>query len=152
MQALYGYFTAVESIKEVKRIELEEMHALDPAKHDFADKALFEARKKQAVKLFNQNLLAGKVERVEDAEEEVVENVNTALSEFESQIHKEARIRKNDMMKEGAGVALLEVENVYARGSQGTTRGDDGEQQGKANSAFDTVAAGCQRGHQHQCQ
>lgn len=100
MQALYGYFTAVESMKEVKRAELEEMHALDPAKHDFADKALFEARKKQAVKLFNQNLLAGKVENAGDAEEEVVHNVNNALSEFESLIHKEARSRKNDMMKE----------------------------------------------------
>ncbi len=100
MQALYGYFTAVESIKEVKRNELEEMHALDPAKHDFADKALFEARKRQAVQLFNRNLLAGKVENAKDAEEEVVKNVNDALLEFENQINKEARIRRNDMMKE----------------------------------------------------
>ncbi|MEP0984536.1 transcription antitermination factor NusB [Ekhidna sp.] len=100
MQALYGYFTAVESMKEVKRNELEEMHALDPAKHDFADKALFEARKKQAVKLFNENLLKGKVEDAKEAEEEVVRNVNDALSEYESLIHKEARVRKNDMMKE----------------------------------------------------
>lgn len=100
MQALYGYFTAVESMKEVKRNELEEMHALDPAKHDFADKALFEARKKQAVKLFNENLLKGKVEDAKEVEEEVVRNVNDALSEYESLIHKEARVRKNDMMKE----------------------------------------------------
>ncbi len=100
MQALYGYFTAVESMKEVKRNELEEMHALDPAKHDFSDKALFEARKKQAVKLFNENLLKGKVEDAKEAEEEVVRNVNDALSEYESLIHKEARVRKNDMMKE----------------------------------------------------
>jgi len=35
MQALYAYFTAVESIKEVIRDELKEIHALDPAKHDF---------------------------------------------------------------------------------------------------------------------
>ncbi|MEM9681041.1 MAG: hypothetical protein AAF901_12035, partial [Bacteroidota bacterium] len=66
MQALYGYFTAVESIKEVKRNELEVMHALDPAKHDFADKALFEARKKQAVKLFDENLLKGKVDQAQE--------------------------------------------------------------------------------------
>jgi N utilization substance protein B len=100
MQALYGHYTAVESIKEVKRNELEEMHALDPAKHDFADKALFEARKKQAVKLFNENILKGKVENAGDVEEEVVRNVNNALSEYESLIHKEARVRKNEMMKE----------------------------------------------------
>ena len=100
MQALYGHFTAVESLKEVKRNELEEMHALDPAKHDFADKALFEARKKEAVRLFNQNLLSGKVNDPGEVEKEVVANVNTALSEYENLVQKEARVRKNDMMKE----------------------------------------------------
>lgn len=100
MQALYGHFTAVESLREVKRNELEEMHALDPAKHDFADKALFEERKKQAVKLFNANILAGKVEKTEGVENEVIENVNAALTEYENLVQKEARVRKNDMMKE----------------------------------------------------
>ena len=100
MQALYGYFTAVESIKEVKRNELREMHALDPAKHDFADKALFEARKKQAVQLFNQNILKGKVENASGVDEEVVSNVNEVLGEFDSAIHQEGNNRKNEMMKE----------------------------------------------------
>lgn len=100
MQALYGHFTAVESLREVKRNELEEMHALDPAKHDFADKALFEERKKQAVKLFNEHILAGKVGEVEGVDDEVIGNVNAALTEYENEIQKEARVRKNDMMKE----------------------------------------------------
>ncbi len=100
MQALYGHFTAVESLREVKRNELEEMHALDPAKHDFADKALFEERKKQAVKLFNDNILSGKVGEAEGVDEEVVANVNEALTEYDNLIQKEARVRKNDMMKE----------------------------------------------------
>lgn len=100
MQALYGHFTAVESLREVKRMELEEMHALDPAKHDFADKALFEARKKQAVKLFNENILSEKVEAAEGVEQEVIDNVNSALDAYHDLIQKEARNRKNDMMKE----------------------------------------------------
>ncbi|MEP1035647.1 transcription antitermination factor NusB [Ekhidna sp.] len=100
MQALYGHFTAVESLREVKRNELEEMHSLDPAKHDFADKALFEERKKQSVKLFNENILAGKVGKAEGVEEEVITNVNEALLEYENLIQKEARVRKNEMMKE----------------------------------------------------
>ena len=100
MQALYGHFTAVESLREVKRNELEEMHALDPAKHDFADKALFEERKKQAVKLFNENILSGKVGAADGIEEEVIKNVNDALTDYENQVQKEARVRKNDMMKE----------------------------------------------------
>lgn len=110
MQALYGHFTAVESLKEVKRNELEEMHALDPAKHDFADKGLFEARKKEAVKLFNQNLLSGKVDNPGDAEEEVVVNVNAALTEYENQVQKEARVRKNDMMKEAE-----RIQDIYLK-------------------------------------
>lgn len=100
MQALYGHFTAVESIKEVKRNELEKLHALDPAKHDFADKALFEARKKLAVKLFNEHMLSGKVSDNIKEDEEVINNVNKALEDYDNQIHKESRIRKNEMMRE----------------------------------------------------
>lgn len=100
MQALYGYFTSVESMKEVKREELEQIHALDPAKHDFADKGLFEARKKLAVRLFNQNLLKEAVETEEKVEQEVLDNVNQAIDDFRSQLSKEARVRKNEMMKE----------------------------------------------------
>lgn len=100
MQALYGYFTAVESMKEVKRGELEEIHALDPAKHDFADKGLFEARKKLAVRLFNQNLLKEAVETSEEVEAEVLENVNKALEEYRALLNKEARARRNEMLKE----------------------------------------------------
>jgi len=104
MQALYGYFTAVESIKEVKREELREMHALDPAKHDFADKALFEARKKQAVRLFNQNILKEEVETEEEVEPEVLENVNDALTDYRNRLSKESSSRKNEMMKEARGI------------------------------------------------
>ena len=100
MQALYGHFTAVESLREVKRIELEEAYALDPAKHDFADKALLEERKKQAVKLFNDNMLSGKVGEAEGVEAEIIENVNSALESYENLVQKEARVRKNDMRKE----------------------------------------------------
>jgi transcription antitermination protein NusB len=100
MQALYGYFTAVESMKEVSRNELLEMHSLDPAKHDFADKGLFEERKKLAVRLFNENLLKGSVETADKVDAEVLENVNNALLEFSVKLNKEARVRKNEMMKE----------------------------------------------------
>lgn len=100
MQALYGYFTAEESIKEVKREELQELHSLDPAKHDFADKGLFEARKKLAVRLFNENYLKEEIESEEDIEQEVRDSVNTAIQEFKQLIHKEARARKNEMLKE----------------------------------------------------
>ena len=100
MQALYGYFTATESLREAKREELKELHSLDPAKHDFADKGLFEARKKQAVRLFNQNLLNEEVETSEEVEEDVISSVNEALVSLRNSYEKEARTRKNEMMKE----------------------------------------------------
>ncbi|MFK7954237.1 MAG: transcription antitermination factor NusB [Ekhidna sp.] len=100
MQALYGYFTAVESMKEGSKNELLEMHSLDPAKHDFADKGLFEERKKLAVQLFNKNLLKGSVEDADKVDSEVRTNVNNVLHEFSVKLNKEARARKNEMMKE----------------------------------------------------
>jgi len=100
MQALYGYFTAVESLKEVKREELREEHSLDPAKHDFADKALFEKRKKQAVRLFNQNILNTEIISSEEIEVDIKDSVNDSLTSFRNAIDKEASSRKKEMMKE----------------------------------------------------
>lgn len=104
MQALYGYFTAVESIKEVKREELRQLHSLDPAKHDFADKALFEARKKQAVRLFNQNILAEEATTEEEVEKDVLDSVNDALLSYRNAINKESSLRRNEMMKEARNI------------------------------------------------
>ena len=104
MQALYGYFTTVESIKEVKREELRQIHSLDPAKHDFADKALFEARKKQAVRLFNQNLHSEEITTEEKVDEGVLESVNEALVSYRNALQKEATVRKNEMMKEARSI------------------------------------------------
>ncbi|MEM6735355.1 MAG: transcription antitermination factor NusB [Bacteroidota bacterium] len=100
MQALYGYFTALESLKEAKREELRKIHSLDPAKHDFAEKGLFETRKKQAIRLFNQNILKKEVETFEKVDDEVLSNVNNALQSLKDSLIKEARSRKDEMMKE----------------------------------------------------
>ncbi|MBC6427517.1 MAG: transcription antitermination factor NusB [Ekhidna sp.] len=104
IQALYGYFTAVESVKEIMRENLRRQHSLDPAKHDFADKALFEARKKQAVCLFNQNILAEQVSTEEDVDGDVLERVNDALLSYRNALSKEAATRKNEMMKEARNI------------------------------------------------
>lgn len=100
MQALYAYFTAVESIKEVIREDLRKTHALDPARHDFADKALFEARKKSAVRLFNQSLLASELQTGESVEDEVKESVENAIDSYRSLINKETKARRNEMMND----------------------------------------------------
>ena len=104
MQALYGYFTAVESMKEVKREELRDIHALDPAKHDFADKALFEERTKQAVRLFNENLQNQAIQTEEQIDADVRQSVQDALDELHTAISKEATARKNVMMSEARDI------------------------------------------------
>lgn len=100
MQALYGYFTALESLKEVSRASLEQEHSLDPAKHDFADKALFEARKKLAVRLFNQNYLNPEVETTEEVESDLLDSVNNEIELFQSKLASEARVRRTEMVKD----------------------------------------------------
>ncbi|MEP5613221.1 MAG: transcription antitermination factor NusB [Cyclobacteriaceae bacterium] len=100
MQALYGYFTSVESLKEVARAELTQIHALDPAKHDFSDKALFEARKKLAVKLFNANHLKSAITFEDEVEEEVAKNVESEIEDFQKKISFEAKNRKAEMLKD----------------------------------------------------
>lgn len=100
MQALYGYFTALESLKEVSRASLQQEHSLDPAKHDFADKALFEARKKLAVRLFNQNFLNPEVETAEEAEPDLLDSVNDEIELFQKKLASEARVRRAEMVKD----------------------------------------------------
>ncbi len=100
MQALYGYFTALESLKQVSKEELEKKHALDPAKHDFADKGLFESRKKIAVRLFAQNYLKDQVETSETVDTEVLENVNDEIQDFQNKLAAEERVRRSEMLKD----------------------------------------------------
>ena len=100
MQALYGYFTSLESLKEVSKAELTKIHSLDPAKHDFADKALFEERKKLAVKLFDLHHLATEIPAEEEADEEVLNNVKAEVHEFQQKAALESRNRRTEMLKD----------------------------------------------------
>ncbi len=100
MQALYGYFTAIESLREVAKAELREIHALDPAKHDFSDKALFEERKRQAVTLFDQNYLKSEITSDESVDQEVLDNVKSEIEDFQKKASFEAKNRKSEMLKD----------------------------------------------------
>ncbi|MDE0471578.1 MAG: transcription antitermination factor NusB [Ekhidna sp.] len=104
MQALYGYFTAVESVKEIKREELRRQHALSSAEDDSVDNTSFEARKKQAVHLFNQNLLVAQVSTEENAEQDILDSVNDTLLSYRNALDKEAAARKNEMMREARSI------------------------------------------------
>lgn len=109
MQALYGYFIALESLKEISKATLESIHALDPAKHDFADKSLFEEKKKLAVQLFGQNVLHGSIETEEKVEHTILANVNHEIQEFHKKQATEARRRRREMIKDTARIYELYV-------------------------------------------
>lgn len=98
MQALYSYFTARESLKEVVREKMESQFYPDPAKDDFSESDKFTARRKMASKLFNENLLDRKVQNTEDVEEDVVDAVNAAIEEYYKELQKERRTIKKDML------------------------------------------------------
>jgi len=98
MQALYSYFTARESLKEVVREKMESQFYPDPAKDDFSESDKFTERRKMASKLFNENLPARKVQNTEDVEEDVVDAVNAAIEEYYKELQKERRTIKKDML------------------------------------------------------
>ncbi len=104
MQALYGYFTTVESLKEASKANLEQIHSLDPAKHDFSDKGLFEERKRLAVQLFSENHSKPKLEASSEVPDEVLENVEKEIQHFQDQIKSEARVRRTAMMRDAEGI------------------------------------------------
>lgn len=110
MQALYGYFVTADSLVEVAKASLEDYHSLDPAKHDFTEKASFEKRKRTAVRLFLKNMDKTQVEGADNAEPEILSSVNATLQNFHLERDKEAKRRSSDMMKEARN-----LENAYLK-------------------------------------
>ena len=98
MQALYSYFTARESLKEVVREKLESQFYPDPAKDDFSESDKFTERRKLASKLFNENLPTRKVQDTKDVEDDVVAAVNAAIELYYKELLQERRTIKKDML------------------------------------------------------
>lgn len=103
MQALYGYFTALEALQANTREELKEKLSIDPAKHDFGDKPIFEARKKQAVSLFNNFIHSGSFE-ADNLEPEVEVALKNAIRDFDLAINREKTRRRKEMLSESTSI------------------------------------------------
>ncbi len=100
IQALYGYFISMESLKESSRINLKKNHAFNPARHDFSNKALFEERIKLMLRLFNENVLNTHVETAEEIAADILDSVNAELQDLHKKLGKETHLKKADMLKD----------------------------------------------------
>ena len=107
MQALYSYFTTQESLKVVVREKLESQFYPDPAKDDFSESDKFAARRKEAARLFNENLADRKVQNAGEVDEDIIEAVNSAIEDYYKELNKERRGIKQSMLSDIEGINKL---------------------------------------------
>lgn len=105
MQALYSYFTAQESLKDVVRERLESQFYPDPAKDDFAESDKFTARRKTAARLFTENLQHRSV--TEETEEDVKDAAERSIETYHTELRKEQRNIRNVMINDIADINKL---------------------------------------------
>lgn len=105
MQALYSYFTAQESLKDVVRERLESQFYPDPAKDDFAESDKFTARRKTAARLFTENLQHRSV--TEETEEDVKDAAERSIEAYHTELKKEQRNIRNVMINDIADINKL---------------------------------------------
>ena len=105
MQALYSYFTAQESLKDVVRERLESQFYPDPAKDDFAESDKFTARRKTAARLFIENLQHRSV--AEETEEDVKDAAVRSIEAYHTELRKEQRNIRNVMVNDIADIHKL---------------------------------------------
>lgn len=90
MQALYSYYTTRESLKEVVKEHLEGQFYPDPAKDDFSESDKFAARRKEASRLFIENLPAAQVP-TSSGTPEIDAAVNNAIRKYYDELSTERR-------------------------------------------------------------
>ena len=107
MQALYSYFTAEESLKEVVQERLESKFYPDPAKDDFSEADIFTERRKKASTLFSDQINAKDSNPVKEEDEEIAEAVQSAVQEYSQSLSRERSKILKDMMGDVEGLHQL---------------------------------------------
>jgi transcription antitermination protein NusB len=110
MQALYSYFLAQESQKNVTNEQLESHYLLDPAKDDFADANIFAKRKKLASKLYLECLPSKLVTSIGDDDKDIQDNVQRHIDKYYTEIDREMRAIQVRMMKD-----VDDIETLYLK-------------------------------------
>ena len=111
MQALYSYFLAQESQKNVTNEQLMSHYHLDPAKDDFADAGIFTKKRKLASSLyleFVHDRLVPQSDAVDEDEQEIRENVQRHIDKYYIEIDREMRAIQSRMTKD-----IDDIEKLY---------------------------------------
>jgi len=108
MQALYSFYTTRVSLIAVVRDELERTFTATAADHDLSDTEEIDAHRKQALTLYDENLLRKKIEPTQATADEVFDEVSEAIDSYYLQVNSEAsRVRKQMLS------ATHDIQNVY---------------------------------------
>jgi transcription antitermination protein NusB len=110
MQALYSYFLAQESQKNVTNEQLESHYLLDPAKDDFADANIFSKKRKLATKLYLECLPSKLVTSIGDDDKDIQDNVQRHIDKYYTEIDREMRAIQVRMMKD-----VDDIETLYLK-------------------------------------
>ena len=100
MQALYGYYTTKESLKKVVRDHLEEEFTANPLTHDMSDTEEIDGHRKIAMRLFDRNLEAKKVEPDTSIPDIVFHEVTDSMDSYYKQVKSEGVSIKKTMISE----------------------------------------------------
>ena len=106
MQALYGFYTTRESLKNVIRGHLEQKYTPDPLIHDLSDTAELDANRILALKAYDENLESGKLKNSEDLNEEVFNAVRDAIKSYYDQVNTEGKRIHKSMLQAAQDIQL----------------------------------------------
>lgn len=110
MQALYGFYTTRESLKRVVRDRLEKQFTPDALIHDLSDTEEIDNNRKVSLRLYDQNLKAGKLDSDNELSDEVFNAVNGAIQSYYDEVKAEASRTKKTMLDE-----TKNLQDVYHR-------------------------------------
>jgi N utilization substance protein B len=116
MQALYSYFLIRNALKEVVKQDLENLYEIDPAKHDFAEKDLFDENKKVVSRLFTEALKHDDLAPHENVEESLKKNVQTFVKRYHSKLEEEKRSLKKKMISEAKKIEYQYIKLLMLTG------------------------------------
>jgi N utilization substance protein B len=138
MQALYSYQVSQQSLKEVINEELVAKYALDPAIHDFTEKAVFEEKQKLISELFLTNLNTRKAPSNELLEEEVIDSIQQAMDQYFTKLDAERRSIKKQMVQQAERIFDWYLQLLLLPGELAFVELQEKERIQKSNAKKDT--------------
>lgn len=134
MQALYSYQVSRQSLKEVINEKLVAKYALDPAIHDFTEKAVFEEKQKLISEVFLKNLLDGKAPEHEYLDQDIIDDIQGSMDQYATRLDAERRTIKKRMVQQADGIFDWYIQLLLLPGELAFLEGQEKEKLFKSNT------------------